>query len=74
MKKSILYSVIAIIIFAFANFNFISPVHAQEKTVESVKHPGAIIIGIPPGCDCTAPANTCYCEVKGPKKPKPSGE
>lgn len=44
---------------SLANFNT-----STASTINSKKVNGAIIIGIPPGCDCEVQATSCYCVVK----------
>lgn len=43
--------------------------NANAEKEKPKKVPGAIIIGIPFGCDCTAPGSACYCVVDIPEKP-----
>lgn len=59
MKKSFIYTLFAGVLLFSANL--ISPTGAKATNTD--KRPGAIILGIPPACDCTVPANTFYCVV-----------
>lgn len=58
MKNSIIYTFTAIMLFIGASLIGSSDSYAA---VASKKTPGAIVVSMPPACDCTAPANTCYC-------------
>lgn len=59
MKKSFIYTVIAgALLFST---NLMSSTKATASSDR--KSPGGIVFGIPSGCDCTIPANTCYCVI-----------
>jgi len=61
MKKSnILLSVLAL----FAGITFLGSINTSTASTNSKKVNGAIVIGIPPGCDCEVQATSCYCVVK----------
>lgn len=65
MKKSLLYTVVAGALLFSANL--ISPTSATASS-GSEKQMGGIVLGIPSGCDCTIPANTCFCVVSKDKE------
>lgn len=62
MKKSnILLTVLALIAVTTSLGSINSSV---ASTNNSKKVNGAIVIGIPPACDCEVQATSCYCIVK----------
>lgn len=65
MKKSLFYTFGSAICFIAASFlgNTNSFAGLNNASLSSKKIPGAIIVGWPAGCDCTAPGNSCYCVV-----------
>ncbi|MGO4293999.1 hypothetical protein [Chitinophaga sp. RAB17] len=55
-KISMATAVTAMAVGLVSSFSFES-----QAIATTAKKPGAIVVGIPPACDCTAPASTCYC-------------
>ncbi len=55
MKKISFFIVASLLLVAFLS-------DTQEvKASPTTKTLGAIIIGVPPGCDCTVSSGSCYC-------------
>lgn len=59
-KITMATAVTAMTVGLISSFSF----NSQAGATGSTKSSGAIVLGIPPACDCTSPGSTCVCVTK----------